>query len=188
VDPAHRRGARFGIGGELRRIHVHEVHHEARGTGIGHELRHLPGKGEDRADPPRTQHPRHEGAQAGRVEQGQRDRLAGGERGKAGGGASPAADLDMRPAERVAQRRAQRRQMRGVVLVVGEAGEMDAREPRQVPQHVPRADLVAAIRRKGDTVGEEQDVTHQPSPRASVGPSALASHSGSRRHSAIRNR
>ena len=88
-------------------------------------------------------------------------------------------------AQRGAHGLAQRRQVRGIRRVVGEAGEVHPREPGQMLQHVPRADLVAAIGRERDAMGEEQDVVHQPSPRAIGGPSRLATQSGRRCHSAI---
>ena len=56
---------------------------------------------------------------------------------------------------------------------------MDRAERRQMPEQVPRADLVAPVGRIGDAVGEEEDLRHQPSPRAISGPSRLASQSGS---------
>jgi hypothetical protein len=52
---------------------------------------------------------------------------------------------------------------------------------------VVRADLVAAIGRKGDAMGQEQDFAHdQASPRAMNGPTRLATGSGSFCHRRMR--
>src|ERR1044072_7056889 len=78
--------------------------------------------------------------------------------------------------------------MGGGGLVVGEAGEVDPGQRGKVPEDVPRADLVAAVGRKRDPVGEEEDVAHQPSPRAIGGRSRWASGSGIRFHKATCSR
>ena len=91
-------------------------------------------------------------------------------------------------AESVAHRLTQGRHVGGIVLVVGEAGEVHPGKPAEVAEQMPGADLVAAVRGIGDAVGEKQDVAHQPSPRAMVGPSRLASHSGRRFHASTWSR
>ena len=75
------------------------------------------------------------------------------------------ADLDMGLAEPPPSAAQQRRKMRGVGLVVGEAGEMDARERRQCLSRCQRADLVAPIGRERDAMGEEEDVPSAQPPR-----------------------
>ena len=69
--------------------------------------------------------------------------------------------------------------------VVGKGEEMNPRQPGQVPQQIPRADLVATIGRPGQPVREEKDIPHQPSPRAIQGPTILATASGKRCQTAI---
>ena len=59
---------------------------------------------------------------------------------------------------------------------------------RQMPQQVPGADLVAAIGRIGNAVGEEEHLRHHPSPRAMTGPIRLAAQSGSFCQAAIFSR
>ena len=66
-----------------------------------------------------------------------------------------------------------------IALVIGEGDQVNTRALRQVAQHVKAADLVAAIGWKRHAVSEEQDV-HQPSPRAIIGPTRLATPSGRR--------
>src|SRR3546814_17111595 len=85
----------------------------------------------------------------------------------------------MRLAEASAHRLPQGREMRRIPLVIGETGEVHAREPPQMLQHVPGADLVAPVRRIGNAMGEEENLVHQPRPRAMGGPKRLASQSGS---------
>jgi hypothetical protein len=85
----------------------------------------------------------------------------------------------MRLPKRGPERLAKAGEVRGVGFVVGEAGEMDPAEAGEMPQLVERADLVAAVGRIGDSVGEVEQLRPQPSPRAMGGPIRLASGSGS---------
>ncbi len=119
-------------------------------------------------------------AERGAVEQAEQDRPSGEQRPRARHRLAGPADLHPRLAEPPLQRLAQGWKMRGIRFVIGEAGEMDPSQRREVPQQMPGADLVAPVRRVGNAVGEEEDVAHQPRPRAIGGPRTLASHSGSR--------
>src|SRR5690606_22257633 len=67
---------------------------------------------------------------------------------------------------------------------LGEAAHVNWASRCQRFQYVVRTDLVAAVRWKWHPVGQEQDAAH-PRPRAIIGPSRLASDSGSLRHTAI---
>ncbi len=187
VDPAHRARAFVGILAELGRIHVAEIHHESLAEVARDELGHLARKGEDGADRVAGEQPLDEGAQLRAVEQAEGNRLARDQRERAGGGLAAGPHLDMGFAEPAAERGLERRQVRGVRFVVRKAGEVDPAERREMLEQVPRADLVAPVGRKGDAVGEEEDVLH-PRPRAIGGPIRLASQSGSRCQAAIRKR
>ena len=70
--------------------------------------------------------------------------------------------------------------LRHVCGIVRQRADMHRRDLRKAAQDVVRTDLVAAIGRERDPVGEEQDFAH-PNPRAIIGPMRLASGSGSRR-------
>ena len=121
------------------------------------------------------------------VEQSERDRPALDQRAHAGCRLAAGPYLDMRLAKPPAERLAQGGKMRRIALVVGEAGEMDPAERREMLEQVPRADLVAPVGRERDPVGEEENVLH-PSPRAICGPIRLASGSGSFFHKATCSR
>ena len=75
--------------------------------------------------------------------------------------------------------------LRHVRRALAKGADMDRPPPGQSLEQVVRADLVAAIGRKGHAVPEEQCLAHQPSPREIQGPSRLATCSGSRFHKAI---
>src|SRR5690606_23006117 len=67
--------------------------------------------------------------------------------------------------------------------IVHEAAEMDAMPLGEMGEQMPRADLVALVRRIGNAVGEEQDIGHgapHPRSRAISGPMRLAMKSGNR--------
>ena len=70
--------------------------------------------------------------------------------------------------------------------IVSKGRDVDRGQADQVPSDMVRADLVAAIGRERHPVREEQDLAHQPSPRAICGPIRLAIGNGRRFHSAIR--
>ncbi len=71
-------------------------------------------------------------------------------------------------------------------LAFGKAPDMHRRQLRQRLQHMVRTDLVATVGRERQAMGEEEDITLHPSPRAIIGPRRLAIGNGSRFHSAIR--
>src|SRR5436190_10651849 len=78
--------------------------------------------------------------------------------------------------------------MRRVGLVVREAGQVNLCVTAEMLQHVPGPDLVAAVRRVGNTMGEEQELGLHPSPRAMSGPSRFAAQSGNFCQAAIFSR
>jgi hypothetical protein len=165
---------RAGIIAELGRIHVDEVHDEALGAASGTNCAIWPER-RRRSDlaggVPLTK--RAGGAVEQVSESAWRASALGGGGERFWCGALRHALAEARPIA------PERRQVGGIGLVVREAGEMDAAERAEMLQDVPRADLVAAIGRVRDAVGEEEDVAHQPSPRAIGGPSRFASGSGS---------
>src|SRR5205085_12550981 len=87
-----------------------------------------------------------------------------------------------------AHRLTQGRHMLGIGLVIGEAGEMHRRELPEMLQHMPGPDLVAAIRRVGNAVGEEEQFGLHPSPREISGPIRFSTQSGSCCQAAIFSR
>ncbi len=74
--------------------------------------------------------------------------------------------------------------------VVDEAADMQPVRAGEMPQHVPRADLLALLGRIGKAVAEEQQVaaSAQPTPRTISGPTAFATGSGSRFQAAMNSR
>ncbi len=164
-DQTHRQAGAVGVAGPLLGIDVDHVedrrdpsptlpYHLMVQDVLGH------GRGEheqagDRLAPEGLQHPL---LQTGMVEIVQRERTAGAEpRQRAQ--ALPAM-VDARTGDTGTQP-AQHRQVLQVGRIVGEAAEMHAVAQRQVPQHVPGADLVALVRRVGDAVAEKQQVAHR---------------------------
>ncbi len=69
--------------------------------------------------------------------------------------------------------------------IVGETAEMDRSQAPKRLEDMVRADLVAPVGRKRDAMGEEENLAHQPIPRAMSGPSRLATASGRRCQSRI---
>ena len=74
--------------------------------------------------------------------------------------------------------------------IIDETAEVHAMRAREVAEDVPCTDLVALVRREGDSVREEEKILHdaQPSPRTIGGPSKFAIGSGKRFQAAINSR
>lgn len=76
--------------------------------------------------------------------------------------------------------------MREIAVCFSQATDMHRRDLRKCLQHMVRTDLVAAIWWERQAMGEKEDFTAHPSPRAISGPSRLAIGNGSFFHKAIR--
>ena len=145
---------------------------------------HLAGEDEDRFDLVIYHYFLDFSRKISRGECRQRNGLAA-RHGLGGGARGALAPIDDRAARGEAR---QHRIMAAIAGIVGKGDQMNARMRRDVAQQMIAADLVAAIGWIGHAVCKEQNVAHQPSPRAIGGPIRLAIHSGSRFQVATCNR
>src|SRR5690606_34126949 len=76
----------------------------------------------------------------------------------------------------------------GIPFIIGKANQIHRRVGHQFPQDMMRSNFVTPVRRPGNTVTQEQYLSHQPKPLAIAGPSQFATESGSLCHKATCSR